>query len=417
MNMTEIIRKTMGWCPNAEFAKDSEEINMVFYEGKYIDKIKGMGFRGFLGVLNLVFGAWLIFTALQVLAKPMIFPWWYMEINMFSSGILLLVGLSSIMIFLNFVKSSNVHKILALVNIALLIAFLIYLSQFLVSSEFSYSVFDKPSMGYSFGPVTLVLFTFIITIPSALTFFNKPSGERNKRFLMAILLVLMITFASVGVYYLYLNKQKETALTAELGDNGEIKLYKIEPRSTSYYDDAHPYFLDSPGDTTGHHISLDTFQAMQFLQKRETGKVLSWWDYELEIKAAGKEPVISYASKAIKFTIARPASLYDKFEPDEKVADVSMFFTTSSEDVAKGIAEKYGADSVYLPKQRINDLIEVMMIAANPALMQTKDSISSVDNFEKNIKPTMANKFITGADLRYFDKVFENNDVIIYELK
>jgi len=29
----------------------------------------------------------------------------------------------------------------------------------------------------------------------------------------------------------------------------------------------------------------------------------------------------------------------------------------------------------------------------------------------------MGNKFITGADLKYFDKVFENNDVIIYELK
>jgi hypothetical protein len=415
--MKEIIRKTMGWCPNAEFAIKSEEINMVSYERKYIDKIKGMGFRGFLGILNLVFGAWLIFTALQVLAKPMIFPWWFMDINLFSSGILLLVGLSSIMIFLNFVKAGNVHRILALINIVLLVTFLIYLGQFMVSSEFSYSVFDKPYMGYSFGPVTLVLFTFIITIPSALTFFNKPSGERNKRFLMAILLVLMITFASVGVYYLYLNKQKDAALTAELGDKSEIKLYKIEPGSTSYYDDAHPYFLDSPGDTTGHHISLDSFQAIQFLQKRDTGKVLSWWDYELEIKAAGKEPVISYASKAIKSTIARPASLYDKFEPDEKVADVSMFFTTSSEDVAKGIAEKYGANSVYLPKQRINDLIEVMMFAANPALMQKPGSISRADNFDETIKPTMANKFITGADLKYFDKVFENKDVIMYELK
>lgn len=414
MNVTEIIRKTMGWCPNVAFANKSEEEYMMSYEGKYVDKIKGMGFRGLLSVLHLVFGAWLIFTALQVLAKPMIFPWWFMDINLFSSGILLLVGLSSLMIFLNFVKSANVHRILALVNIALLIAFLLYLGQFLVSREFSYSVFDKPYMGYSFGLVTLVLFTFIITIPSALTFFSKPSGEKNKRFLLAILLVLMITFASVGVYYLYLNKQKDAALTAEFGDKGEIKLYKLEPGSTSYYDMAHPYFLDSPGDTTGHHISQDTFQAMQFLQKKETGKVLSWWDYELEIKAAGKEPVISYASKAIKFTIARPASLYDKFEPDEKVADVSRFFTTDSEDVAKGIAEKYGADIVYVPKQRFNDLIEVMMFAANPKSMQKQDIISPD---EQIIKLTMANKFNTGADLKYFEKIFENKDVIIYELK
>jgi len=417
INVTKIIRKTMGWCPNAAFANKSDEKYMMSYEGKFMDKIKGMGFREFLSVLHLVFAAWLIFTALQVLAKPFIFPWWFMDINIFSSGILLLVGISSLMIFFNFVKSANVHRILALVNIALLIAFLLYLSQFLISSEFTYSVFDKPYMGYSFGTVTLILFTLIISIPSTLTFFSKPVGERNKRFLTATLLILIITFASVGGYYLYLNKQKDAMLAAEFGDNGEYKLYKIEPGSTSYYDDAHPYLLDSPGDTTGHHISEDTYKAMQFLRNRETGKVLAWWDFELEIKAAGKEPVISYASKAIKFTIARPASLYDKFEPDEKVADVSRFFTTDSEDVAKGIAEKYGANIVYLPKQRINDLIGVMMFAADPNSMQKQDIMSPDENFEKIIKPTMANKFNTGADLKYFEKVFENKDVIIYELK
>jgi hypothetical protein len=46
MNVTEIIRKTMGWCPNAAFANKSEEEYMMSYEGKYVDKIKGMGFRG-----------------------------------------------------------------------------------------------------------------------------------------------------------------------------------------------------------------------------------------------------------------------------------------------------------------------------------------------------------------------------------
>ena len=70
-----------------------------------------------------------------------------------------------------------------------------------------------------------------------------------------------------------------------------------------------------------------------------------------------------------------------------------------------------------MPKQRINDLIVVMTFAANPALMQKQESISPADNFEKDTKPTMANKFITGADLKYFDKIFENKDVIIYELK
>jgi len=417
MNAFQKLRLWLGWCPNEAMLNKKEEIYMVSYEGKYVDKIKGMGFNGLLSVLHLVFAAWLIFTALRVLAKPMIFPWWFMDINIFSSGVLLLVGISSLTIFFNFVKSANVQRILALVNIALLIVFLLYLSQFLISYEFTYSVFDKPYMGYAFGLVTLILFTLIISIPSILTFFSKPVGERNKRFLTATLLILIITFASLGGYYLFLNKQKDALLAAELGVKGEYKLYKIEPDSTSYYDDTHPYFLDSPGDTTGHHISEDTYKAMQFLRNRETGKVLAWWDFELEIKAAGKEPVISYASNAIKFTIARPASLYDKFEPDEKVADVSKFFTTDSEDVAKGIAEKYGANIVYISKQRINDLIEVMMLAADPNSMQKKDIMSPDEYFEKIIKPTMVNKFNTGADLKYFEKVFDNKDVIIYELK
>jgi len=134
MNAFQKLRLWLGWCPNTAMLNKKEEIYMVSYEGKYIDKIKGMGFRGLLSILHLVFAVWLLFTALRVLAKPMIFPWWYMDVNIFSSGILLLVGISSLMIFLNFVKSANVHMKLALVNIALLIAFLLYLSQFLVST-------------------------------------------------------------------------------------------------------------------------------------------------------------------------------------------------------------------------------------------------------------------------------------------
>ncbi len=416
LNVTEIIRKAMGWCPNAASLNNNEEMDMVSYEGKLIDKIKGMGSRGILSFLHLVFGAWLIITALRVLAKPMIFPWWFMEINIISSGILLVIGVSSLMIFFNFVKSANIHRILALVNIILLIGFSLYLSQFLVSNEFTYSVFDKPYMGYSFGFVTLILFTLIIGIPSILTFFNKPTGEKKSGFLKATSLILMIMFASLGAYYLYLDKQKDAMLAEDFGENGIYKLYRIQAGSASYYDDAHPYFLDSAGDTTGHHISEDTYKAIQFLQNKETGKVLAWWDYGLEIKAAGKEPVISYASEAIKITIARPSSLYDKFEQDKKVADVSRFFATDSEEVAKGIAWKYGANLVYISRQRMNELISVMMFAADPESMQKQDK-KTPEEYSEKIKPTMAYKLNSGAELNYFDKIFENKDVIIYQLK
>ncbi len=421
MNAFQKLRLWLGWCPNAAFLNKKEEIYMVSYEGKYIDKIKGMGFRGVLGALHLVLGVWLVSTALWVLGKKEIFPWWGMDINIISSGILLAIGVSSLIIFFNFVKSANVHRILAIVNLVLLAGFFLYLSQFLVSSEFNYlsMFFDKLYNYYSFGLVTLSLFTLIVAIPNVLTFFSKPAGEKKKGFLTATLLVLIVVFVALGAYYLYLNNQKNSMLVEEFGN---IQLYKIEPDASwgSLFgmSSMYPYFIDSPGDTTGHPISKDTYEAMQFLKNKEDGKVLAWWDFELEIKAAGKEPVISYASEAIKLTIARPASLYDKFEPDEKVADVSTFFATDSEDVAKGIAEKYGADLVYVSRQRMNDLIPVMVFASNPDFYAQNPDIKTPEAYlEKVIKPSMAYKFNSGAEFKYFDKIFENTDVIIYQLK
>ncbi len=43
MNVTEIIRKTMGWCPDAAILNKKEEIYMVSYGGKSITNIRSMG--------------------------------------------------------------------------------------------------------------------------------------------------------------------------------------------------------------------------------------------------------------------------------------------------------------------------------------------------------------------------------------
>ncbi|MFZ3060340.1 MAG: hypothetical protein WA102_11480 [Candidatus Methanoperedens sp.] len=42
MNAFQKLRLWLGWCPNAAFVNKKEEIYMVSYEGKYIDKIRGM---------------------------------------------------------------------------------------------------------------------------------------------------------------------------------------------------------------------------------------------------------------------------------------------------------------------------------------------------------------------------------------
>ncbi len=45
INITETIRKMMGWCPNAEILNKKEEKYMVSYERKYIYRIRGMGLK------------------------------------------------------------------------------------------------------------------------------------------------------------------------------------------------------------------------------------------------------------------------------------------------------------------------------------------------------------------------------------
>jgi hypothetical protein len=272
--------------------------------------------------------------------------------------------------------------------------------------------------------MSLILFALIIGIPSILTLVSKPEGIRKTRLLRATLLILIIVAASLGAYYLYLNKQKDSLLE-ESGKNGEYELYRINPDTFAGIfgaSNVYPYFLDSKSGTTGHPVSKDTYEAIQFLRNKETGKVIAWWDYELEIKAAGKEPVITYASKEISKTIGRPSLLYDEFDSHDKVADVSRFFATDSEEVAKSIAEKYGANLVYVSRQRMNDLIPVMLRAADPNYyFQNKDVIDLInspeDYLKKIIEPTMGYRFNSSAELKYFDKIFENKDVIIYQLK
>ncbi len=47
MNAFQKLRLWLGWCPNVPFVNKKEETHVVSYEVKYIDKIKGTGFRGY----------------------------------------------------------------------------------------------------------------------------------------------------------------------------------------------------------------------------------------------------------------------------------------------------------------------------------------------------------------------------------
>jgi len=420
ISITEAIRKMMGWCPNTSMINKEEEMFMEMYDGEYIHRIKGIGFNGVIGILHLIYAVWLISTALWVLAGVRIFPWYVLDITFISSGILLAIGITSLMIFLNFIKSANIHRALAVVNIVLIAVFFMYLSQTLISQEQKFTLVTllaKPFYLYSFGIVSLPLFTIIMGFPNIISLLRKPTEERKTKFFTASFIALIVTFAFLGGYYLYLNMQKDS-LILEDHEEGGYRIYQLDPNTytmSGLSTEDYPYFLDSYEGTTGHPISEDSYEAIQFLRTKENSNVLGWWDYQLQIKAADKEPVITYASSEIKNTVARPSQLYDKFESNEKVVDISTFFTTESEETAVGIAEKNGAEYVYILLQRWDVYYQVMLLTVQPDVHE--NIYSSETLFNEFYERSMAYKFKSGAELEYFDKIFENEDVIIYQLK
>jgi asparagine N-glycosylation enzyme membrane subunit Stt3 len=124
--------------------------------------------------------------------------------------------------------------------------------------------------GYFVIHTILILYILLIT----LHYFATKKLYPFSSFLTLIIFTLILGTILSSILYPIRNMEEIT------------RAYKIEPGSASYYDNTNPYFLDSPGDTTGHHISEDTYKAIQYLRNKETGKVLAWWDFELEIKAA-----------------------------------------------------------------------------------------------------------------------------------
>ena len=83
--------------------------------------------------------------------------------------------------------------------------------------------------------------------------------------------------------------------------------------------------------------------------------------------------------------------------------------------MAVGIAEKNGAEYVYILLQRWDVYYQIMLSTVQPDVYG--NIYSSGTLFNEFYEQSMAYKFKSGAKPEYFDKIFENEDVIIYQLK
>ena len=426
------VKKLLGWCPVKEQIIKEEEF-MFSSENKTVTEVKSNS-KIFLGVIHLAFALYLISTALRVLSQPntRMFSWWTMDINFVASGLLLTIGIISLVLSFSFVRRDNsydnVCKILALANIALAIAFFAYLHQYMARIWYSgVSVLIRaPFSNYTFDQPTLIAYSVLIALPALLSIFtlfrstreSYIPGARKKSYLAIAITVILVAVASVGlvVYYNHLNQQKASMVVEEFGENREIKLYALSDdfvAGTWMGGQDISYFIDSRDFTSGRFISQDTYDAIRFL--RETGGadaavVMAWWDSTLEIEAAGGTPVICYASERIEHTVARPTAI-NEFEPDERVADVARFFVTDSVEDAKGIADEYGATIIYLPRYYGPGLFWAMTEA-----MDSKPETSSQSEFEQSYERSMYYRLISCSDPEPFERIFENDDVCIYRL-
>ncbi len=419
--MTEAIRKLLGWCPMKEQVRKEREF-MFSNENQTVIGIK-INARIFLGVIHLVFAFYLVSTALRVLSEPntRMFPWWVMEINFVASGLLLIIGIISLVLSFNLVRRDDSYdnscKVLALANIGLAILFFVYLHQYmahilyggvavLVRGPFSSYTFDQPS---------LIIYSALIALPSLLSILvllrSRPGishTSRKRSYMVLAITAFLVVAASAGMdlYYNHLNQQKASMVVEELGNDQNIKLYRINDdfvRGTWMQGQDVPYFIDSKDATSGRFVSQDTYDAIRFLSETDAAVVMAWWDPALEIKAAGKTPVICYASERIEHTVARPTSI-NKFEPDERVADVARFFATDSAEESKSISEEYGATTVYVPRYYGPGLFFAMT-----------EALDTESGF--GYEESMYHRFISGSEMESFEKIFENEGVCIYRLR
>ncbi|MEA1908364.1 MAG: hypothetical protein U9N43_04970 [Euryarchaeota archaeon] len=430
--MTELIKKLLGWCPMKERLLKEEEF-MFSNENKTITEVKSKN-KIFVGVIHLALALYLISTALWILSQPntRMFSWWTMDINFVASGLLLTIGIISLVLSFSFVKRdnsyNNVCKILALANIALALAFFTYLHQYMAHIRYSgvAVLIRGPLSNYTFDLGTLIAYSVLIALPamlSILTLFRSTRASyipeaRNKSYLTLATTVILVAATTVGlaVYYNNLNQQKASMVVEEFGENQEIKLYALNDDFVdgTWMDGQDiSYFIDSKEFTSGRFISQDTYDAIRFLEETsgaDAAVVMAWWDSTLEIKAAGETPMIRYASERIEHTVARPTSI-NEFAPDERVVDVARFFVTDSAEEAKDIADEYGATIVYLPRYYGPGLFWAMNEALDP-----NPEASSQSESEQSYEQSIYYRLISCSDPAPFKRIFENNDVCIYRL-
>ena len=433
--MTELIKKLLGWCPMKEQIIKEEEF-MFSNENKTVTEVKSNS-KIFVGVIHLALALYLVSTALSVLSEPntRMFSWWTMDINFVASGLLLTIGIISLVLSFSFMRRDNSYdnacRILVLANIGLALAFFAYLHQYMVHIRYSgvAVLIRAPLSNYTFDQPTLIAYSVMIALPALLSNFMlfRSTGEsyipwaRKRSYLMLAITVLLVmaTTGGLGMYYNHLNQQKASMVVEEFGESQEIKLYAL---SDDFVADTWmggqdiPYFIDSEDFTSGRFISQDTYDAIRFLEgtvgadAADAAVVMAWWDSTLEIEAARGTPVICYASERIEHTVARPTSI-NEFEPDERVADVARFFVTDSVEEARGIADEYGATIVYLPRYYGPGLFWAMTEA-----MDLKPETSLQSEFEQSYEQSMYYRLISCSDPAPFERIFENNDVCIYRL-
>ncbi|HDH44035.1 MAG TPA: hypothetical protein ENG66_01325 [Thermococcus sp.] len=126
---------------------------------------------------------------------------------------------------------------------------------------------------------------------------------------------------------------------------------------------------------------------------------MAWWDFGLRIKAlAKKEAVIYYGSEEIKRTIARLGN--KNYELAEKVR----------------MSQHFSQQAMRMKQRQLWRNIKLFMFIS-PKNMYLFNAMKFASGLNTEYENSMYHRFENNVDMKYSEKLYENEYAVIYRLK
>ncbi|MBT5022239.1 hypothetical protein HOK51_00760 [Candidatus Woesearchaeota archaeon] len=230
----------------------------------------------------------------------------------------------------------------------------------------------------------------------------------KKVILIFVLLVLLVLISGCSQFnFNSFNSSKNTVesndelVVEKIGDSAEI-IIKQETPEVEYikYEQDEEEFQG--------YIDPLLKPSLEWIKQNIKNSVfLNWWDYGHMIRGYTDNDVIIYSpSEDILWSLASQSwdeKASGNFSSTESIIDVVTALTSNDAIITKNIMEKYGAQYLFTTKRDLDASFVLFKIIG-------------LANSDQNIESSIFNKMLNKETLEFFELVYEDNFVKIYEL-